>query len=193
MAYRYVLFHKPYGVLTQFSDRQAQRKTLKDFINLPDVYPAGRLDRDSEGLLLLTNHGLVQHRLINPRYEHPRTYWVQVEQTPDESALNQLRQGVVIQQHPTRPAQAKSLTPPDVSPREPPIRFRKTVPTAWLEITLREGRNRQIRRMTAAVGYPTLRLIRVAIAHLRLAKLAPGEWRDLTTTELIHLKRLLEM
>ncbi|NEQ30181.1 MAG: pseudouridine synthase [Leptolyngbya sp. SIO4C5] len=194
MAYRYLLFYKPYGVLTQFSDCSAQRQTLKDFIDVPEVYPVGRLDRDSEGLLLLTNHGLLQHRLINPRYAHPRTYWVQVERVPDESALNQLRQGVTVQQYRTKPAQVTCLpSSPDLPPRNPPVRFRKTVPTAWLEIMLREGRNRQVRRMTAAVGYPTLRLVRVAIAHLCLGSLAPGEWRDLTAQELSQLKHLLEL
>ncbi|MFE4105314.1 pseudouridine synthase [Almyronema epifaneia] len=194
MAYRYLLFNKPYGVLTQFSDRQAQRQTLKDYINIPDIYPAGRLDRDSEGLLLLTNDGQLQHRLTNPRYAHPRTYWVQVERIPDAAALEQLQQGVVIQQRQTQPAQVKPLVlPPSLPPRDPPIRFRKTVPTAWLEITLREGRNRQIRRMTASVGYPTLRLVRVAIAHLRLTQLAPGEWRDLTHSELTQLKQILDL
>ncbi|MCA1992373.1 MAG: pseudouridine synthase [Coleofasciculus sp. S288] len=202
--YRYLLFYKPYNVLSQFSDRDAskinhegssvlptERGTLKDYIQVPSVYPVGRLDRDSEGLLLLTNNGRLQHRLSDRRFRHPRTYWVQVERIPDEAALNQLRSGVVVQDYLTRPALVQLLPEaPSLPPRQPPIRFRKTVPTAWLEITLTEGRNRQVRRMTAAVGLPTLRLVRIAIAHLRLDSLAPGEWRDLTSEELEPLLRL---
>lgn len=197
MSYRYLLFHKPYGVLCQFTDTstaEPSRPTLKDYVPVSSIYPVGRLDLDSEGLLLLTNHGTLQHRLIEPRYQHPRTYWVQVERIPDESALNQLRQGVQIQNYQTRPALV-SLLPdePPLAPRYPPIRFRKNVPTAWLEITLTEGRNRQVRRMTAAVGYPTLRLVRVQIAHLSLQNLAPGQWRDLTFDELKALFDLTQM
>ncbi|MBD2314703.1 pseudouridine synthase [Desertifilum sp. FACHB-1129] len=183
MSYRYLLFYKPYDVLCQFTDNASEqpRKTLKDYINVPDVYPVGRLDRDSEGLLLLTNHGQVQHRLAHRQFAHPRTYWVQVERIPDELALSQLRQGVKIQDYRTRPAQVRLLeAEPSLPPRDPPIRFRKSVPTAWLEMTLTEGRNRQVRRMTAAVGFPTLRLVRVAIAHLKLEGLQPGEWREVT-------------
>ncbi len=193
MPDRYLLFYKPYDVLTQFSDRTpgSSRSTLKDFIPVEAVYPVGRLDRDSEGLLLLTNNGQIQHRLTDPKYAHPRTYWVQVERIPDESALAQLRQGVEVQNYRTRPAQVKLLLDePALPPRDPPIRFRKNVPTAWIEITLTEGRNRQVRRMTAAVGFPTLRLVRVAIAHLQLRDLSPGTWRDLTTTEIQQLKQL---
>lgn len=192
MTFRYLLFHKPYGVLTQFTDRLAtQHATLKDYIPVPAVYPVGRLDRDSEGLLLLTNHGQTQHLLSDPRFRHPRTYWVQVERVPDAAALAKLQQGILIQNYQTRPAQVRLLVeaPPLLS-RNPPIRFRKHVPTAWLEITLTEGRNRQVRRMTAAVGFPTLRLVRVAIAHLRLADLEPGQWRDLTSDELKQLRQL---
>nr|WP_306466961.1 pseudouridine synthase [Thermoleptolyngbya sichuanensis] len=191
------MFYKPYDVLTQFGqpselpDPAPAYRTLKDYIPVPRVYPVGRLDRDSEGLLLLTSDGRLQHVLTNPRFQHPRTYWVQVERSPDEAALQQLRQGVVIQNYRTRPAKARILSQePELPPRDPPIRFRKTVPTAWLELTLTEGRNRQVRRMTAAVGFPTLRLVRVAIAHLRLDGLQPGQWRDLTPDELAELARL---
>lgn len=193
MTFRYLLFHKPYGVLTQFTDRQVTRHpTLKDYIPVPTVYPVGRLDRESEGLLLLTNHGQVQHQLSDPQFHHPRTYWVQVERIPDGAALDKLRQGVVIQNHQTRPTQTRLLADVPFPPRNPPIRFRKQVPTAWLEMTLTEGRNRQVRRMTAAVGFPTLRLIRVAIAHLRLEGLEPGQWRDLTSQELKQLHQLAQ-
>lgn len=197
MPSRYLLFYKPYDVLSQFTDQEqpsSPRKTLKDYIKIPGVYPVGRLDRDSEGLLLLTNHNTVQYRLSHRKFAHPRTYWVQVERIPDETALNQLRQGVKIQDYQTRPAQVQLLsTEPDLPPRDPPIRFRKSVPTAWLELTLTEGRNRQVRRMTAAVGFPTLRLVRVAIAHLKLEKLEPGQWRDLTPVELNQLFKMLEI
>lgn len=192
MTFRYLLFHKPYGVLTQFTDRLAtQHSTLKDYIPVPAVYPVGRLDRDSEGLLLLTNHGQIQYLLSDPRFCHPRIYWVQVERVPDAAALAKLQQGMLIQNYQTRPAQVRLLAEaPRLPPRNPPIRFRKQVPTAWLEITLTEGRNRQVRRMTAAVGFPTLRLVRVAIAHLYLAGLEPGQWRDLTSEELKQLHQL---
>ncbi|MDJ0707528.1 MAG: pseudouridine synthase [Leptolyngbyaceae cyanobacterium MO_188.B28] len=191
MTYRYLLFNKPYDVLSQFSDRNSQRTTLKDFVPVSNVYPVGRLDRDSEGLLLLTNHGQIQHRLTEPKFGHPRTYWVQVERIPDRQALAQLRRGVTIQNYCTRPAQVRLLLEePTLPPRDPPIRYRKTVPTAWLEITLIEGRNRQVRRMTAAVGFPTLRLVRVAIAHLCLEGLAPGEWRELNSREVKLLRKL---
>lgn len=206
MPYRYILFYKPYDVLSQFTDKESaenERGTLKDYIPIPSVYPVGRLDRDSEGLLLLTNHGQLQHRLSDPKFEHPRTYWVQVERIPDEETLERLRQGVVIQNYRTRSALVRMLpAEPALPPRDPPIRFRKNVPTCWLEITLTEGRNRQVRRMTAAVGFPTLRLVRVAIgieprpsssqiASLRLEGLKPGQWRDLTPAELEPLLRKL--
>lgn len=194
--YKYILFHKPYGVLSQFTDNKSknERHTLKDYISVPSVYPVGRLDWDSEGLLLLTNHGQLQHRLSHPRFQHPRTYWVQVERIPDPDALRQLQAGVIIDHQRTRQALVQMLNAePQLTPRNPPIRFRKSVPTAWLEMTLTEGRNRQVRRMTAAVGFPTLRLVRVAIAHLRLEKLQPGHWRALTPEELnLLLKMVLQ-
>jgi 23S rRNA pseudouridine2457 synthase len=195
VLHKYILFYKPYNVLCQFTDETQStdktRQTLKDFISIPEIYPVGRLDQDSEGLLLLTNDGKLQHLLSDRRYKHPRTYWVQVEQIPAESSLEPLRQGVKIQDYQTRPALVQLLpTEPILPPRNPPIRFRKNVPTAWLEITLTEGRNRQVRKMTAAIGYPTLRLVRVAIAHLSLDGLAPGEWRELTSEELKPLLRL---
>ena len=188
MSYRYILFHKPYGVVTQFSG--AGRSTLRDYIPVPGVYPVGRLDQDSEGLLLLTDDGPLQHRLTDPRYEHPRTYWAQVEGIPTEESLERLRKGVDIQDYRTRQAKARILAPqPDLPPRNPPIRVRKSIPDTWLELVLTEGRNRQVRRMTAAVGHPTLRLIRTAIGSVRLGDLAAGGWRDLTSGELRQLRR----
>ncbi|BAB72503.1 rRNA large subunit pseudouridine synthase E [Anabaena sp. FACHB-709] len=182
---RYIIFHKPYGVLSQFTQESPKHITLKDYIDVPDVYPVGRLDWDSEGLLLLTNNGRLQHRLSDPRFGHERTYWVQVERIPDEEAISKLQTGVEIRDYRTRPAKVGLLPEyPPVGDRQPPIRFRKNVPTAWLEMTLTEGKNRQVRRMTAAVGFPTLRLVRVSIGHLRLDGLALGEWRDLTSLEL---------
>jgi len=184
----YIVFNKPYGVLSQFSGKD---RTLSSYISVPGVYPVGRLDRDSEGLLLLTDDGVLQHRLSDPRFAHPRTYWAQVERAPAEPALQRLRQGITIQGYRTRPAQVRLLgEEPDLPPRHPPIRFRKNVPTAWIELVLIEGRNRQVRRMTAAVGHPTLRLVRVAIADLKLEGLRPGQWRDLTATELPQLTQL---
>ncbi len=195
MSYRYLLFNKPYDVLSQFSQPagEAPRQTLKAFISVLGVYPVGRLDRDSEGLMLLTDHGWLQHRLSDPRYGHPRTYWVQVEGIPTATALDLLRQGVEIQGYRTRAcqvvAQAGELS---LLPRVPPIRQRKSIPTTWLTMTLQEGKNRQVRRMTAAVGYPTLRLVRVAIGPLELGSLAAGEWRYLTEAEQHQLIRLAE-
>jgi 23S rRNA pseudouridine2457 synthase len=187
MPYRYILFYKPYDVLTQFTDNSSEtkRSTLKDYIPIPNIYAVGRLDRDSEGLLLLTDDGPLQHRLSDPKFAHPRTYWVQVERIPDAGAIAALQTGVTIQDYRTRSAKVQLLSAePALPPREPPIRFRKNVPTAWLEMTLTEGRNRQVRRMTAAVGFPTLRLVRSAIGHLRLEGLKPGEWRELTQADL---------
>jgi pseudouridine synthase len=176
-------FWKPYGVLTQFTDKGG-RPTLADYISLPNVYAAGRLDRDSEGLLLLTDSMRLKTRLTDPRYEHPRTYWVQIERIPDETALQHLRKGVELGDGWTRPAQVKRLeTPPDLPERPVPIRYRKNVPDCWIEVTLTEGRNRQVRRMTAAVGHPTLRLVRWAVGPITLSGLHPGEWRTLTKAE----------
>lgn len=185
--YRYLLFNKPYNVLSQFSDRAATDRTLlKDYISIPNVYPVGRLDHDSEGLMLLTNDGPLQHRLSDPKFGHPRTYWVQVENVPTPDALAKLQNGGLnIQDYRTRPTQIHILNPDlTIPPRTPPIRSRQSIPTTWIQITLTEGRNRQVRRMTAAVGLPTLRLIRVAIGPLQLNDLAPGQWRDLTPEEL---------
>jgi 23S rRNA pseudouridine2457 synthase len=186
---RHLLFYKPYNVLCQFT---GEPPTLRDFIPVPDVYPVGRLDRDSEGLLLLTSDGTLQHRLTDPRHGHPRTYLAQVEGVPPPEALVALTTGIEISDkngvYRTRPAKA-SLLPaePPLAPRNPPIRFRKSIPTAWLELTLTEGRNRQVRRMTAAVGFPTLRLIRIASGPINLSGQSPGEWRELTPEEVSAL------
>ncbi|MBL8297501.1 MAG: pseudouridine synthase [Rhodanobacteraceae bacterium] len=171
-------FNKPYGVLCQFTDNSTPRRpTLADHIHQPGVYAAGRLDADSEGLLLLTDDGRLANRLTDPRHKQAKTYWVQVEGTITDEALRSLCRGVVLNDGPTLPAEAQRLEPPDIWPRDPPIRFRKNVPDSWLALTLREGRNRQVRRMTAAVGLPTLRLVRVRIGAYALAGLAPGESR----------------
>ncbi|MEO1394197.1 MAG: pseudouridine synthase [Cyanobacteria bacterium J06634_5] len=193
MAYRYLLLYKPYDVLSQFTDN-AGRPTLKDFVSVKGVYAVGRLDRDSEGLLLLTDDGPMQHRLSHPKFAHRRQYWAQVERIPDEAALEKLRQGVSIRNYRTRPAQARAIVDPSLPPRTPPIRYRKQIPTAWIELTLTEGKNRQVRRMTAAVGFPTLRLVRSALylpgnLALTLEGLAPGDWRDLTEKEVRSLPR----
>lgn len=187
---QYIRFYKPYGVLCQFTDDSpSPRPTLKEYIDLPEVYSVGRLDFDSEGLLLLTNDGQLKHRLIEPQFEHSRTYWAQVERIPTEQALQQLRDGVTIQGYRTKPAIANLLDQePDLPPRNPPIRFRVNVPTAWIELTLTEGKNRQVRKMTAAVGFPTLRLVRVAMAGLDLTGLDVGQWRRLTEYELQQLR-----
>ncbi|WP_349656722.1 pseudouridine synthase [Xanthomonas sp. 10-10] len=174
-----VLLNKPYGVLSQFSDRsQPPKRTLAEFGLPPDVYAAGRLDHDSEGLLLLTDDGALAHRLTDPRHKQPKTYWVQVEGEPQEAQLQALRDGVLLNDGPTRPATVRTLDPaPTLWPRNPPVRVRKTVPDAWLELQISEGRNRQVRRMTASVGLPTLRLVRVAIGDWSVDGLAPGQWR----------------
>lgn len=174
---RLILFNKPFQVMCQFTD-EARRATLADFINVPDVYPAGRLDYDSEGLLLLTNAGWLQHRIADPRHKLPKTYLVQVERIPDAQAIRQLAKGVMLSDGMTRPAKVEWIDEPKVWPRVPPIRARKNVPTAWLRVTITEGRNRQMRRMTAAVGHPTLRLIRERIGQWELGTLAPGEWKE---------------
>lgn len=176
---RLILFNKPYDVLSQFTDRAHDRATLADYIPLKNVYPAGRLDRDSEGLLLLTDDGRLQARIADPRHKLPKVYWAQVEGVPDQAALERLRRGVLLKDGPTRPAKARVMEePPGLWPRDPPIRYRAAIPTSWIELTLREGRNRQVRRMTAAVGFPTLRLIRWAIGPWTLGDLKPGEWRE---------------
>ena len=181
---RLILLNKPYGVLCQFTD-EAGRATLKDCVAVPGVYAAGRLDTDSEGLLLLTDDGPLQHRIADPRHKLPKTYLVQVEGEADEAALAQLRAGLDLGDFRTRPCAAKSVAEPDwLWPRDPPVRFRKSVPTSWLEIVLREGKNRQVRRMTAKVGLPTLRLIRVAIGPWRLDGLSPGQWREVAVQTL---------
>jgi 23S rRNA pseudouridine2457 synthase len=173
-------FHKPYGVLTQFTDRLG-RPTLKDFVDVPNVYAAGRLDADSEGLLLLSDEGALTAQLTSPKAKTPKRYWVQVEGIPTESALQALRTGVVLNDGPTRPASARLLAqqPAPLWPRDPPIRVRQSIPTAWLELELREGRNRQVRRMTAHVGFPTLRLIRAQIGRYALGALAPGAFTEI--------------
>jgi 23S rRNA pseudouridine2457 synthase len=191
-TYRYILLYKPYGMLSQFTSEHGHR-TLAECGPFPrDVYPVGRLDADSEGLLLLTNDNRVKHRAADPKFNHPKTYLVQVERIPDTDALEKLRSGIVVEGRRTRPAEVRLLdAEPPLPPREVPIRFRKNVPTAWLEITLFEGRNRQVRKMTAAVGFPTLRLVRTAIGSLRLGTLKPGESRELTEHERRGLLRSL--
>lgn len=174
---RLILLNKPFNVLSQFSGG-APGETLADFVKIPDVYPAGRLDKDSEGLLLLTDDGRLQAEISSPRFKLPKTYLVQVEGILTDEALEKLRRGVTLNDGPTRPAGAKRIDPPTLWERDPPVRYRKSVPDSWLALTITEGRNRQVRRMTAAVGFPTLRLVRWQIGDWTVEGLAPGEWRD---------------
>lgn len=178
---RLILFNKPHGVLSQFTDRGSEtvRATLSDFIAIPGVYPAGRLDRDSEGLMLLTDDGQLQARIAEPKFKMPKTYLVQVEGEVSEDAVTQLRSGVRLKDGLTLPAEAERIDLPDLWPRDPPVRFRKSVPDFWLKVTIREGRNRQVRRMTAAVGNPTLRLVRWQIGEWALDDIPQGEWREI--------------
>jgi len=179
---RLILFNKPFDVLSQFTDRGTEappRATLSDFITVPGVYPAGRLDRDSEGLLLLTDDGRLQARISDPRHKMAKTYLAQVEGLPDAAALQALRAGITLNDGPTKPALVRAVAEPDwLWPRTPPVRYRKSVPDSWIELTISEGRNRQVRRMTAQVGHPTLRLIRLRIGDWHLGDLSPGQWRD---------------
>lgn len=182
---QYFILYKPYGVLCQFSDKES-RPTLSDFGKFPnDVYPVGRLDFDSEGLVLLTNDNELKHRLLEPKFKTPKTYLAQVERIPDKIAVEELRKGVVIEGKKTLPAKVKLLEKaPNLPPRSVPIRFRKNVPTTWIEITITEGKNRQVRKMTAAVGHPTLRLVRIKIGNIELGTLQPGEFRNLSSEKL---------
>ncbi|WP_447970306.1 pseudouridine synthase [Nitrospira sp. M1] len=187
-SYRYLVFNKPYGVLSSFTDPDG-RQTLADYIQVPSVYSAGRLDRDSEGLLLLTSDASLLHHITDPRYKLWKEYWAQVEQMPSNEALASLRRGVLVKGKRTRPAEVSMMmSEPQVWSRAVPIRFRKHIPTTWLRIRIQEGMNRQIRRMTAGVGHPTLRLIRVGIGPITLGGLQPGEWRELTKGDVASLE-----
>lgn len=178
---RLILLNKPFGVLSQFSGGKGQdaRDTLASYVNVPGVYPAGRLDKDSEGLLLLTDDGRLQARIAEPRYKVEKTYWAQVEGEPDDAALAALRSGVMLKDGMTKPARAERVDPPELWERDPPIRYRKNVTDSWIALTISEGKNRQVRRMTAAVNFPTLRLVRWSVREWTVDGLAPGEWREL--------------
>lgn len=178
---RVILLNKPFGVLSQFTDKGtegSQRLTLSHYVDVPEVYPAGRLDRDSEGLIVLTDDGRLQAEIADPKFKKPKTYLVLVERIPDDAALQNLRDGVALKDGMTRPAQVRRIDPPTLWERDPPVRYRKSVPDCWIELTIREGRNRQVRRMTAAVGHPTLRLVRWSVGDWSLEGIAHGEWRD---------------
>ncbi len=194
---KYILLNKPYLVVCQFSKSEEHERTLADFVPVPDVYPAGRLDHDSEGLVLLTDDGALQHRLTNPDFGHPKTYWAQLEGIPTPEAMRRLETGVLLRgfktRYRTRPAKARILDPqPELWPRTPPIRYRAQIPATWIEIILEEGRNRQVRRMTASVGFPTLRLVRVALGDLSVEGLSPGQFRELKAMELAKLMRFVD-
>jgi len=184
---RLLILNKPYGVLCQFSGA-AGRPTLKEFVRIPGVYAAGRLDRDSEGLVALTDDGRLQATIADPRHKLEKRYWVQVEGIPGQDALRAFRRGLVLADGPTLPATIRLMATPPVWPRDPPIRFRRAIPTSWLEIVLREGRNRQVRRMTASIGFPTLRLVRFQVGPWNLEGLAPGEWREIAPPPLEALR-----
>jgi 23S rRNA pseudouridine2457 synthase len=189
--YKYFAFHKPYGILSQFTDKE-DRKTLKDIFDFPkEVYPIGRLDMDSEGLLLLTNDKALTDFLLNPKHKSEKEYFVQVEGIPAKEALQKLQSGVIVESKKTLPAKVKLIEEPGFPPRIPPIRERKNIPTSWISLTITEGRNRQVRKMTAAVGFPTLRLIRVRIKNIKLGNMTSGEVRTLTAKELAGLKENL--
>ncbi len=184
-----IKFWKPFQVLTQFTTDNSERQTLADYIPIPAVYPAGRLDYDSEGLMLLTDDGNLNHMLTHPKHGHPRTYWAQVENIPDEEALDEIRRGgIMIKNYKTKPAIATRIDAPDLPDRNPPIRYRANIPDCWLELTLTEGKKRQVRRMTAAIGYPTLRLFRTSIGPITLEGLQEGEFTELTDVEMEALR-----
>ncbi len=190
-ARRLILFNKPFGVLSQFTPGTAHEAdaTLSSFVKVPGVYAAGRLDKDSEGLLILTNDGRLQASIADPRFRKPKTYLVQVEREPDQASLDRLRQGVPLDGVTTKPAEVERIDPPDIWARDPPIRFRKAVPDCWLRMTIREGRNRQVRRMTAAIGHPTLRLVRWSVGEWTVAGIEPGHWRYAELPDRQRLRR----
>jgi 23S rRNA pseudouridine2457 synthase len=184
-----IAFHKPYGVLSRFTPDGSRWRTLAEFALPPNVWPIGRLDADSEGLLVLSADKSLVDRLLSPRRQHRKVYWANIERLPEPAALAQLSSGVILDGERTRPARVRRIAPPALPPREPPIRFRKSVPDCWIELTIVEGKNRQVRRMTAAVGHPTLRLVRAAIGEFALAELAPGAWTTLSASDLSALQR----